>query len=85
MPAPYSLDIRQKVVEAYVNKEGSIRKLAKRFKISKKAVSGFIARFRRTGKLEPKRREVPGNPAKVNEERADYLRELFSPVPYVGH
>lgn len=57
--------------------KGSIRKLAERFKISKNAVSGFIARFRRTGKLDPKQREVPGNPAKVNEERADYLRELL--------
>jgi putative transposase len=49
MPAPYSLDLRQKVVEAYVNKEGSIRKLAERFKISKNVVSSFIARFRSTG------------------------------------
>jgi transposase len=81
MPAPYSLDLRQKVVEAYVNKEGSIRKLAERFKISKNAVSGFIARFRSTGKVNPKRREVAGNPAKVDEERAHYLTEVLHQAP----
>jgi transposase len=81
MPAPYSLDLRQKVVEAYVNKEGSIRKLAERFKISKNAVSGFIARFRSTGKVDPKHREVPGNPAKVDEEGAQYLTELLQREP----
>ena len=31
---PYSLDLRQKIVVAYENKEGSIRQLAKRFKVS---------------------------------------------------
>src|SRR5919106_3930839 len=79
MPAPYSLDLRQKVVEAYVNKEGSIRKLAERFKISKNAVSS--ARFRDTGKVHPKRREVPGNPAKIDEERAQYLAEVLQREP----
>jgi transposase len=81
MPAPYSLDLRQKVVEAYVNKEGSIRKLAERFKISKNAVSSFIARFRSTGNVHPKQREVPGNPAKVDEERAHYLTEVLHREP----
>ena len=81
MPAPYSLDLRQKVIEAYVNKEGSIRKLAERFKISKNAVSGFIARFRSTGKVHPKHREVPGNPSKVDEQRAQYLTEVLQREP----
>lgn len=81
MPAPYSLDLRQKVIEAYVNKEGSIRKLAERFKISKNAVSSFIVRFRDTGKVHPKRREVPGNPAKVDEQRAQYLTEVLQREP----
>ncbi len=81
MPAPYSLDLRQKVIEAYVNKEGSIRKLAERFKISKNAVSSFIVRFRDTGKVHPKHREVPGNPAKVDEQRAQYLTEVLQREP----
>jgi hypothetical protein len=75
------LDLRQKVVEAYVNKEGSIRKLAERFKISKNAVSSFIARFRSTGNVTPKHREVPGNPAKVDKERAHYLTEVLHREP----
>jgi transposase len=81
MPAPYSLDLRQKVVEAYVNKEGSIRTLAKRFRISKNAVSGFLARFRATGKVDPKRREVPGRPPRIDEEGAQYFTEVLQREP----
>ena len=31
----YSLDLRQKIVDSYENQEGSIRQIAKRFKVSK--------------------------------------------------
>jgi putative transposase len=75
------LDLRQKVVEASVNKEGSIRKLAERFKISKNAVSSFIARFRSTENITPKHREVPGNLAKVDKEKAHYLEEVVQREP----
>ena len=34
MPVAYSVDFRQKVVEAYKQKEGSMRILAKCFKVS---------------------------------------------------
>jgi transposase len=30
----YSLDLRQKIVTAYDNQEGSLREIAKRFKVS---------------------------------------------------
>ncbi len=81
MPAPYSLDLRQKVIEAYANKEGSIRQLATRFKVSKNTVSGFLRRFRETGTAHPKRREGVGHPAKVDELRAQYLAEVLQREP----
>ena len=37
----YSSDLRKKIIEAYQKKEGSLRKLAKRFSVS------FIAVFTR--------------------------------------
>ncbi|QBQ54931.1 transposase [Nitrosococcus wardiae] len=81
MPAPYSLDLRQKVIEAYRNKEGSIRQLATRFKLSKNTVSGFLRRFRETGTVHPKRREGVGHPAKIDEPRAQYLAEVLQREP----
>ena len=44
MPS-YSLDLRQKVVESYENKEGSIRTIAKRFKVSKDFVQRLLKRY----------------------------------------
>jgi len=31
MPKPYSIDLREKIVTAYENQEGSMQKLAERF------------------------------------------------------
>lgn len=54
MPAPYSNDFRQKIVFAYQNNEGSMNKLAERFKVSVNFVSTLLKRFRQTGKVDPK-------------------------------
>ena len=51
---PYSLDLRQKVVEAYSNKEGSFRRLAKRFKVSLSFIQRLIKRYREEGTIAPK-------------------------------
>ncbi|MEY2830793.1 MAG: hypothetical protein RLZZ574_51 [Cyanobacteriota bacterium] len=50
----YSLDLRQKIVVAYENKEGSIRQLAKRFKVSADCVRRLLKRFYEEGTIEPK-------------------------------
>jgi putative transposase len=81
MPAPYLLDLRQNVVEAYVSKEGSIRQLAQQFKLSKNTVSGFLRRFPDTGTVHPKRREGVGYSAKIDEPRAQYLTEVLQREP----
>lgn len=54
MPAPYSLDLRQRVIEAYKAKEGSQRQLADRFKVSLSFVRDLTRRYRSTGQVEPK-------------------------------
>ncbi len=38
---PYSLDLRQRVVEAYENKEGSLRRIARRFKVGPNTVQAW--------------------------------------------
>ena len=50
----YSLDLRQKIVDSYENNEGSIRQLAKRFKVSPDCVRRLLKRFYTDGTIEPK-------------------------------
>ena len=51
---PYSLDLRQKVVDAYSNGEGSFRGLAKRFKVSLSFIQRLLKRYREEGTIAPK-------------------------------
>lgn len=50
----YSNDLRQKVIDAYLKGEGSMRQLAKRFSVSLNFVWLLIERYRRTGGVNPK-------------------------------
>jgi putative transposase len=52
----YSLDLRQKIVEAYLNGEGSMRQLAERFHVARSFVQKLIQRYQNEGTLEPKPR-----------------------------
>ncbi len=54
MPAPLSVDLRQRVLAAYQAKEGSQRQLAERFKVSLSFVRDLTRRYRQTGTVEPK-------------------------------
>ena len=51
---PYSIDLRQKIIEAYQNSEGSQRQLAKRFKVSLGFIQNLLNRYRQDGTLEPR-------------------------------
>lgn len=46
MPAPLSIDLRQRVIAAYQAKEGSQRQLAERFKVSLSFVRDLTCRYR---------------------------------------
>ena len=53
MPAPYSIDLRQRVIDAYKAKEGSQRQLAERFKVSLSFVKRLLCRYRDTEEVTP--------------------------------
>lgn len=42
----YSLDLRQKIVETYKNQEGSVREVAKRFKVARSFVQKLLKQER---------------------------------------
>ncbi len=56
MPAPYLIDLGQRVINAYEAKEGTQRQLAQRFQVSQSLVTRLIRRYQRTGTIEPKSR-----------------------------
>jgi len=72
---PYSLDLRKKIIDAYLNKEGSIRGLAERFKVSFRFVWGLIDRYRKTGIMAPKP-HGGGYPPTIKEENYEILRKI---------
>lgn len=53
MPAAYSIDLRQRIINAYEAKEGSQRQLAKRFQVSLSFVKRLIRRYQDTGQVKP--------------------------------
>lgn len=87
MPAPYSVDLRQRVINAYKEKEGSQRQIAERFQVSQSFVKKLIHRYRETGSIEPKphgggalaiirKSELKQIEELVNEQPDALLREL---------
>jgi transposase len=71
MPKPYSIDLREKIVTAYENQEGSMQKLAIRFKVSKNFVADLLCRLKQTGQVTPN--EVAERP---NRTGVDVLHQL---------
>lgn len=67
----YSIDIRQKILDTYNKKEGSIRQVSARFKVSRSFVQKLLKQHQQMGSLAP----LPhggGTPPKLN----DYLPEI---------
>jgi len=73
----YALDWRQRILDAYLKREGSIRDLARRFNVSCRLVGGVINRFRHTGSCAPKPRGGH-NPPRMPATAYDTLRRLVA-------
>jgi transposase len=85
--APYSIDLRQKILSAWENKEGTQRELAERFKVSLSFIRDFLRRYRETLEIAAKpqggdrRSKIKGENQellkKIVTEQSDiYLREI---------
>lgn len=51
---PYSIDLRERVVEAYARGEGTQKALAKRFAVSLSSVARWLRDYRARGSVAPK-------------------------------
>ncbi len=72
---PYSLDIRQRIVDTYAEGNTSQRQLAKRFRVAPSFVQKILKQYRQTGSLEPKQR-LKQTPTKLNSAQLDILKNL---------
>ncbi|WP_375474623.1 transposase [uncultured Nostoc sp.] len=64
----YSIDLRQKIIDAYNNQEDSQRKLAKRFSVSLTFIQKLLKRYRSSGTVEQKA-HGGGNTGKLSSEQ----------------
>src|SRR4028119_1473827 len=85
--AAYSLDLRQKILSAWQNKEGTQRELAKRFKVSLSFLRDFLRRYQETAQIAARARggerrsKLKGKEEEllkiiVTEKSDIYLREI---------
>jgi transposase len=70
----YSVDLRQKIIEAYENEPISQRQLARRFRVATSFVTKLLKQYRETGDLNPKPR--PGRPRSLNAEQVEIVQSL---------
>lgn len=80
MPAPYSTDLRQRVIDAYKANEGSQRQLAKRFKVRLSFVQRLIRRHENTGQVTAKL-HAGGARAKITVEGLPIVQQLVNEQP----
>ncbi len=77
---PYSIDLRRRIVDAYLNKEGSQRQLAQRFAVSLGTVRNYLKLYRQTGQLAPRARRG-GKTPKIKTEHLPLLRQVLEEHP----
>ena len=76
----YSLDLRQKIVDAYAVGDISQRRLAQNFGVTLAFVQKLLKRQREMGTIAPKVR-TEQTPTKLNTDQLDILRQLVEAQP----
>lgn len=75
MAKAYSDDLRRKLLEAYLQKEGSLPELAVRFRVSASWARGISAALGRTGNMEKPAAGRRGRKSKITAGVENRLRE----------
>jgi transposase len=77
---PFSMDLRQRIAAAIDHGEGSLREIARRFRVSLSFIARLLRRRRQTGTLEPKP-HGGGHPPALDHDGRERLRELVRQHP----
>src|SRR2546421_3327629 len=75
-----SEDLRKRILDTIQRGDGSLRQIARRFLVSVSFITRLLQLHRSTGSLEP-RPHGGGNPAVLNPEDLEQLRELVQKQP----
>src|SRR3954454_3664548 len=78
---PLSNDLRKRILEAVDNKEGSLRKLAARFKVNTSTITRLLRLRRETGSFEP-RPHGGGVEPTLDHEALERLRTRVQQTPH---
>ena len=78
---PYSLDMRQKIVDTYEAGNTSIRKVAERFQVSKSTVQALLKRKKETGKLLPSHAHAKGGKPSLLFGHEQQIEEMVAQYP----
>lgn len=80
MKKPISLDLRERIVAAYDEKQGTREEIAKRFRVSLGMVKKLLAQRGRTGDLRARYRYC-GRKAQLMPKHGRQMRELVAKEP----
>jgi transposase len=72
----YSVDLRQRIVDALQEQGATIDAVSERFAVSASSVKRYKRQFQESGSLAPKPR--PGRPLKIKADQEDHLRGLIA-------
>lgn len=81
MPGPLPIALRERVLAAHQNKEGTVEELAERFMVGPASIKRWLARVRKTESVAPSPMGGARRPYKVQGEGADAVRLLLDTVP----
>ena len=79
MPKAYSIDLRERVVNAYLGSERSQEEVAELFNIGSRTLSRYLDKQRETGNMTPG--VSPGRPPILTEEDYPLVKEIVSSQP----
>jgi transposase len=80
MPAPISLDVRERVVKAYEAGYGTLSEVARLFGVSRSCLAALLRQYRQTGSLAPQP-HGGGHPAAYAGEALEDLRRRVRRQP----
>ena len=81
MPAPYSMDLRWRIVRACEGGTESQREVAERFQVSLATVENILRLYRRTGDVSVQRHHRIGPPIRIDEKAREQLRRSLTHQP----
>jgi transposase len=80
MPKAYGIDLREKILESYLGKEGSLDELALRYKVSVSTIKRIAQRYRNTGEIKLYLHNA-GRHELINDEGKDALIKILESHP----